>query len=36
MVVTGEDEPAGVDVLTAIGEPKLLVAGVDGKVRASA
>jgi cytidine deaminase len=33
VVVTGEDEPAGTDVLGAIGDPKLLVAGADGQVR---
>jgi hypothetical protein len=32
-VVTGEDEPAGVDVLASIGAPSLVVAGPDGTVR---
>ncbi len=33
VVVTAEPEPAGIDVLTAVGDPKLLVAGADGTVR---
>ena len=32
-VVTAGDEPAGADVLAAVGEPALLVAGPDGVVR---
>jgi hypothetical protein len=32
-VVTGEAEPAGTDVLAAIGEPPLVVADTDGSVR---
>jgi predicted dinucleotide-binding enzyme len=33
VVVTGDDQPAGTDVLAAIGDPTLLVAGADGTVR---
>jgi hypothetical protein len=33
VVVTAEAEPAGTDVLEAVGSPKLLVAGGDGVVR---
>ena len=33
VVVTEADEPAGVDVLAAIGSPALFVAGPDGVVR---
>ena len=33
VVVTAEEQPTGVDVLAAVGDPKLLVAGADGKVR---
>ena len=32
-IMTGESEPAGLDVLTAIGEPLLVVADADGTVR---
>ncbi len=34
-VVTGEPEPAGLDVLAAIGDPLLVVADTSGEVRAS-
>jgi hypothetical protein len=33
VVVTTEDEPAGVDVLESVGTPVFLVAGPDGAVR---
>lgn len=32
-VVTGEDAPLGTDVLAAVGDPLLVVAGPDGAVR---
>jgi hypothetical protein len=35
VVVTAEDEPAGVDVLAAIGNPGLVVADTSGEVRRS-
>ncbi len=34
-IVTGEQEPAGTDVLAAIGGPPLVLAGPDGAVRSS-
>jgi hypothetical protein len=33
VIVTAEDEPAGLDVLAAVGSPVLVVAGPDGAVR---
>lgn len=33
VVVTDEEQPAGTDVLAAIGDPQLIVAGADGVVR---
>lgn len=35
-IVTSEAEPAGVDVLTAIGEPPLMIADPSGAIRTSA
>jgi hypothetical protein len=35
VVVTGQDEPAGVDVLESIGAPTLFVADASGEVRRS-
>jgi hypothetical protein len=35
-IVTGEDEPAGVDVLDVIGNPGLVVADASGEVRRGA
>jgi hypothetical protein len=33
VIVTAEDEPAGVDVLAAVGSPALILAGPDGALR---
>ncbi len=33
VVVTAEDEPAGLDVLAVVGSPALFVAGPDGSIR---
>ncbi len=35
-IVSAEHEPAGTDVLAAIGNPPLVIAGADGAVRTSA